>query len=145
MIDRDQVAAHLEFLSELGVTGVSRAPEWRTRVTPAVVAAPGDLPVETGSMDEAVPAVSALSAAEGLPALRAEIGPDCTRCKLHTLGRRQVVLARADAMEALSRVTHVALDKTGTLTEGRVRLITTTVLDGAASTEAMNCWARALI
>lgn len=53
------------------------------------------------------------------------------------LGRRQVVLARADAMEALSRVTHVALDKTGTLTEGRVRLITTTVLDGAASTEAI--------
>jgi DNA polymerase len=29
-------------------------------------------------------------AAETLAALRAEIGPDCVRCKLHTLGRRQV-------------------------------------------------------
>jgi len=31
------------------------------------------------------------SQAEALDALRAEIGPDCQRCKLHTLGRRQVV------------------------------------------------------
>jgi DNA polymerase len=31
------------------------------------------------------------SQADALSALKAEIGPDCTRCKLHTLGRRQVV------------------------------------------------------
>ena len=31
------------------------------------------------------------SASLALDALRAEIGPDCSRCKLHTLGRRQVV------------------------------------------------------
>ena len=31
------------------------------------------------------------SQAEALSALKTEIGPDCTRCKLHTLGRRQVV------------------------------------------------------
>ncbi|GIK84750.1 MAG: copper-translocating P-type ATPase [Betaproteobacteria bacterium] len=38
------------------------------------------------------------------------------------LSRRQVVLARADALEALAKVTHVVLDKTGTLTLGRVRV-----------------------
>jgi DNA polymerase len=26
-----------------------------------------------------------------LDAIRADIGPDCSRCKLHTLGRRQIV------------------------------------------------------
>ena len=31
------------------------------------------------------------SPVEALHALRVEIGPACTRCKLHTLGRRQVV------------------------------------------------------
>ncbi|OFW18813.1 MAG: DNA polymerase [Acidobacteria bacterium RIFCSPLOWO2_02_FULL_65_29] len=31
------------------------------------------------------------SGAEALAALKADIGPDCSRCKLHTLGRRQVV------------------------------------------------------
>ena len=40
-----------------------------------------------------------------------------------TLSRRQIVLARPDALETLARVTHVVLDKTGTLTEGRYRLI----------------------
>ena len=35
------------------------------------------------------------------------------------LGRRQILVVRADAIEALSRVTHVVLDKTGTLTTGR--------------------------
>jgi len=36
------------------------------------------------------------------------------------LARRQVVIARADALETLARVTHVVFDKTGTLTTGRV-------------------------
>ena len=31
------------------------------------------------------------SQSDALNALKAEIGPQCTRCKLHTLGRRQVV------------------------------------------------------
>jgi uracil-DNA glycosylase len=42
------------------------------------------------------------SQGEALAALRVEIGPQCTRCKLHTLGRRQVVFgvgnANADLM-----------------------------------------------
>ena len=38
------------------------------------------------------------------------------------LAREQVVFARSDALETLARVTHLVLDKTGTLTEGRVAL-----------------------
>ena len=38
------------------------------------------------------------------------------------LARRRVVIARADALETLARVTHVVFDKTGTLTTGRVAL-----------------------
>ncbi len=38
------------------------------------------------------------------------------------LARKQVVVARADALETLAHVTHVVLDKTGTLTEARIAL-----------------------
>ncbi len=39
------------------------------------------------------------------------------------LARRQVVVARADALETLAGVTHVVFDKTGTLTSGRIALV----------------------
>ena len=39
------------------------------------------------------------------------------------LARRHVVVARADALESLARVTHVVFDKTGTLTSGRIALV----------------------
>jgi DNA polymerase len=44
---------------------------------------------EVAAVPDAVPLFT--SQVEALNALRAEIGPDCKRCKLHTLGRRQVV------------------------------------------------------
>ncbi len=44
------------------------------------------------------------------------------------LGRRQILAVRTDALETLARVTHVVLDKTGTLTEGRVRVVAVTTL-----------------
>jgi len=58
-------------------------------------------PIPSSSQDAAVGPVSEASvsapvavfasAAEALQALRTEIGPQCTRCKLHTLGRQQIV------------------------------------------------------
>jgi P-type Cu2+ transporter len=39
------------------------------------------------------------------------------------LARRRILAVRADALETLSRVTHVVMDKTGTLTCGRPQLI----------------------
>jgi DNA polymerase len=66
---RAQLIEHLRFLGELGVDGINRDPAWRRTAepTPAVAAAPA-----------------------GLADIRADLG-DCTRCKLHALGRRQIV------------------------------------------------------
>ena len=74
-------------------------PEWRARadssdarragvVTPALTDPTGSAPQSDG---ESVDIPVYASQADALEALRVEIGPDCSRCKLHTLGRRQVV------------------------------------------------------
>jgi Cu2+-exporting ATPase len=53
------------------------------------------------------------------------------------LGRVQVVIARPDALEALARTTHIVLDKTGTLTTGRIALQDTIPLLGAARDDVL--------
>ena len=87
---RQQAAEHLRFAGELGVSGLSRDPKWRE---PAV--ARGQLSVATHEVPDLQPPTSSLtigrSAAEVLAAIKTEIGPDCPRCKLATLGRKQVV------------------------------------------------------
>lgn len=97
-MDRDQLTEHLRFAAELGVTGVSRDPAWRARQASARPLAQDDAPLpaepEAASRppdDVGEPVTLLRSAAERLDAIRADIGPACTRCKLHTLGRRQVV------------------------------------------------------
>jgi DNA polymerase len=96
----DDLRAHLEFFTELGVDGIRLDPEWRARAERRVVASPPVGPGEPMTPDEWRPPVSGesvepvtvfSSSGEALEALRVEIGPDCQRCKLHTLGRRQVV------------------------------------------------------
>ena len=83
-MDPKQFTEHLKFAAELGVAGVSREAIWRSRTQST---APTPTPVET--VAESVPVFT--SAAAALAAIKTEIGPDCSRCKLHTLGRRQVV------------------------------------------------------
>jgi DNA polymerase len=88
-MDPSQLAEHLRFFGELGVTGISKDPAWRRRV--------GDLPTPNSQLPTPK---EGTEGAEGSPAaplrvwtlaeIREDIG-DCTRCKLHTLGRRQVV------------------------------------------------------
>ena len=106
-----QLTEHLRFYAELGIEGVSRDAAWALRP----VDRPGDRDSaddESGPApaDEAVSAAPAAPAAEptlapaaaapdgaparvveDLEAIRREIGPDCSRCKLHGLGRRNVV------------------------------------------------------
>jgi DNA polymerase len=97
-LDRDQLIEHLRFAAELGVEGVSRDPAWRARtddVVPAAGAATvlGDPAVVVGYALEGVPPGGVrlpMLPANALAALKADIG-DCTRCKLHGLGRTQVV------------------------------------------------------
>ena len=87
---RRQVAEHLKFYRDLGVDGVSRDPKWRVR---------GSQRKGVGSLfsENTSPALEAenrlptpFSGHDGLVAIRNDIG-DCTRCKLHRLGRRQIV------------------------------------------------------
>jgi DNA polymerase len=91
-VDRDQLAEHLRFAQELGVAGVSRDPAWRdredrsARLSGPRSAAPKEPPYDSGEGPSVIP----LTQVDALAAVRTDIG-DCTRCKLHTLGRTQVV------------------------------------------------------
>jgi uracil-DNA glycosylase len=90
-MDRDQIKEHLLFAAELGVAGVSRDPTWRTRSPTGV--RPGSDPGQTRDAQNVpteAPLTFSKNAIEALAAIRADIG-DCTRCKLHTLGRTQIV------------------------------------------------------
>jgi DNA polymerase len=86
----DQLKEHLRFACELGVAGVSRDPAWRTRSDERPVGREGQVGQVGESRSVAEEVVLFKSPAEALVAIRGDIG-DCTRCKLHTLGRRQVV------------------------------------------------------
>jgi len=92
-MDRDQISEHLKFAAELGVAGVSRDPAWRERTNtamPEVIAPEPDAPRDSAA-GSSEPAALFRSSADALAAIKLEIGPDCSRCKLHTLGRKQVV------------------------------------------------------
>src|SRR5437763_11024490 len=97
-MDRDQVKEHLTFAGELGVAGVSRDPAWRRRAASPRPAPDAGSPSAPEGVPPASPLAFSRSSAEALVAVREDIG-DCTRCKLHTLGRTQVVfgVGRADA------------------------------------------------
>ncbi|HVJ26007.1 MAG TPA: uracil-DNA glycosylase, partial [Vicinamibacterales bacterium] len=101
-MDPRQIAEHLRFYAELGVTGISRDAGWRLRTEPAPsasVAAPSVL-ASAPSAPAAAPSAS-VPLIWTLTSIREDIG-DCTRCKLATLGRKQVVFgvgnANADLM-----------------------------------------------
>ena len=79
---------------------MSRDPKWRTRDIPTVrgtdpadddAAASTPSTPEGAPQDAGEPVALIRSASEVLESIRTDIGPACTRCKLHTLGRTQVV------------------------------------------------------
>jgi DNA polymerase len=89
-VNKAELAEHLRFFQELGVPGINADETWRRRAAdPATTEI--DRPAESAAPD-AVPLAFSRSTedAEALRAIREEIG-DCTRCKLHRLGRRQIV------------------------------------------------------
>src|SRR3954466_4753870 len=88
-VTEDALQNHVQFFRELGVDGVRPDAEWRTRrVTPEPrTAAPADPVIAV--TEPLVPVFS--SSAAALAAIKADIGPACTRCKLHTLGRTNIV------------------------------------------------------
>ena len=112
----DPLGNHLEFFHELGVEGMRPDAEWRKRPLSDMARSPEPLepleplapteprpPAPTAPMAPSEPIVQVFSSpADALAALKTEIGPACTRCKLHALGRTQVVFGvgnpRADLM-----------------------------------------------
>jgi uracil-DNA glycosylase family 4 len=116
-----ELADHLKFFADLGVDGVSRDPAWRTRALAPSTPVPGERPPspestpvpadrprfsEENSVAVATPVpkgdprpqsrppsppVGGAESTQILAVLKEEIGPACQRCKLHTLGRKQVV------------------------------------------------------
>jgi DNA polymerase len=111
-VDRHQLAEHLKFGAELGVAGVSRDPAWRSRIEsgpddlsgnvrgsenvrgirlqPDSTSLPADASIELPAPEEHQTMIP-LTPIEALEAVRADVGPDCSRCKLHRLGRKQIV------------------------------------------------------
>ena len=86
-----QLAEHLRFYQELGVTGVSRDPSWRRRAEPVQEPIQPSEPLERSEPGElSEPAAFLRSSADALSAIRGDLG-DCVRCKLHAQGRKQIV------------------------------------------------------
>ena len=86
----DQLKAHLEFFEELGIDGIRREPEWRGRVQEPTEPSEQQpsAPYEPSAPSE--PLSLYMSQSDALVAIRSKLG-DCTRCKLHSLGRKQIV------------------------------------------------------
>ena len=89
---KDQLAEHLKFYSELGVTGFRREPQWGKRADSTQQRAGNTQTAESPdqTVEVVAPGFSQVAVAEDLAAIREDIG-DCTRCKLCRLGRRQIV------------------------------------------------------
>jgi DNA polymerase len=84
---RDALTAHLTYFKDLGVDGVRLEPVWRRRASAAEsqsLQPPSD--TEQAHEDSRVTLVS----------IRTDLG-DCTRCKLHGLGRQQIVFGVGDS------------------------------------------------
>ncbi|HVL69208.1 MAG TPA: uracil-DNA glycosylase [Vicinamibacterales bacterium] len=91
-MDPRQLAEHLRFYQELGVAGISRDAAWRRREGGDAGATP-NAELQTSGADvhaAGVPPEAQERRVWTLDAIRDDIG-DCTRCKLHGLGRRQIV------------------------------------------------------
>ncbi len=91
MTDRDAIREHLKYYRDLGVLGATTDPAWRVRTEgfSAAVAGSEQAAARVNGEGPVEPDAN-VDAAGALAALRTHIG-DCTRCKLHTLGRTQVV------------------------------------------------------
>ena len=84
-----QLAEHLRFFGDLGVAGFSRDPRWSKRPD-AADGHSSDIGYRTSYIGSGMDA-GPRDGATLLALIKADVGPDCPRCKLATLGRKQVV------------------------------------------------------
>jgi DNA polymerase len=76
----DELKAHFEYYGELGVNGIRLDPAWHSRGDRSGT----EVRDEVSSLNDLRPHLLPLAV------IREDLG-DCTRCKLHTLGRKQIV------------------------------------------------------
>ena len=88
-----ELADHLKYYAEIGVDGVSRDPKWRARDADPAAKAAGHMDAAVHLQDHVAPGFSRgiKDDADTLDVIKSDIGPDCRRCKLCTLGRSQIV------------------------------------------------------
>jgi uracil-DNA glycosylase family 4 len=80
-----ELADHLKYFAEIGIDGISRDPNWRRRAKSA--------PASFDSHDTSASAgvMLAQDNDDSLDLIKNDIGQDCRRCKLCSLGRSQIV------------------------------------------------------
>ena len=84
---REQLAEHLKFFAELGVDGFRRDAVWAARAQSTVDGRQSQVDSPTTPVESPE---STVDAAAQLSTIRDDIG-ECVRCKLCTLGRKQIV------------------------------------------------------
>ena len=87
---RGQLIEHIRFFAELGVKGLNRSE----------ILVSSNIPPNTTQISRSSPTTITLSgrgavSTKSLQAIRDELG-ECTRCKLHELGRQQIVFGVGD-------------------------------------------------
>ena len=87
---RGQLIEHIRFFAELGVKGLNRSE----------ILVSSNIPPNTTQLSRSSPTTITLSgrgavSTKSLQAIRNELG-ECTRCKLHELGRQQIVFGVGD-------------------------------------------------
>ena len=87
---RGQLIEHIRFFAELGVKGLNRSE----------ILVSSNIPPNTTQISRSSPTAITLSgrgavSTKSLQAIRNELG-ECTRCKLHELGRQQIVFGVGD-------------------------------------------------
>jgi DNA polymerase len=88
-----ELADHLKYFEEMGVDGISRDPKWRMRDSEPAAAArnPPEGGHHTDTETDSVASGFSRIDADTLDLIKEDLGPDCRRCKLCTMGRSQVV------------------------------------------------------
>jgi DNA polymerase len=94
-----EIADHLRYYADLGVTGLSRDPAWRERAEEPVAEVASGFPVHRSLGEGGSPTYPA--ATETLDDIKTDIGPACLRCKLCSQGRSQIVFGVGHAKARL--------------------------------------------
>jgi DNA polymerase len=87
---REQIAEHLKFFGELGVDGYRKDPVWAARKESAEPSESREFVEARTQRPEPEAQRPRPGVLESLSAIREDIG-ECVRCKLCTLGRKQIV------------------------------------------------------